>query len=54
MNIIYKLENISKQTEPRIYIGSKTNCYVKNNIIYNEKTNVPYYGSSTNLIMKED
>lgn len=54
MNIIYKLENISKQTEPRIYIGSKTNCYVKNNIIYNEKTNIPYYGSSTNLIMKED
>lgn len=49
MNIVYKLtfnERKRKNILPYYYIGSKSNCYIKDGVIYgaNDK---PYFGSSS-------
>lgn len=58
MNIVYKLTNLSKEGNPKYYIGSKTECTIENingiSTIITTKTGRPYLGSSTNKIMHED
>jgi hypothetical protein len=59
MNIIYLLTNKSKKPgEPRFYIGSKVECYIApvngRNVIIDAKSGRIYWGSSSNLQMKED
>lgn len=48
-NIVYKFtfnDRIVNKTPPYFYIGSKSNCYIKDNLIY-DKDNKIYYTSST-------
>lgn len=60
MNIIYLLTNKSKRKkgQPKYYIGSKTECRIerihKRDVIVDLKTNRIYWGSSSNLQMKQD
>jgi len=58
MNIVYKLINVDKTEGPKFYIGSKVECKVIEedgfNIIIDNKTEMPYIGSSSNQIFKED
>lgn len=55
MNIIYLLTNL---TNNKKYIGQKVECRIENldgiNTIINNKTELPYYGSSSNILMIED
>lgn len=55
MNIIYLLKNLKNN---RSYIGQKVECRIEkiNNIdtIINNKTELPYFGSSSNIEMIED
>ena len=55
MNIIYMLENKQKQ---KFYIGQKVECRVEEvnglRTIINNKTELPYYGSSSNIDMQRD
>lgn len=51
MNIIYQLTNL---TNGKKYIGQKVECRLENSIIINNKTELPYWGSSSNIQMKED
>lgn len=55
MNIIYMLENKQKQ---KFYIGQKVECRVEEvnglRTIINNKTELPYYGSSSNIEMQQD
>ena len=55
MNIIYMLENKQKQ---KFYIGQKVECRVETiaglKTIINNKTELPYYGSSSNIEMQQD
>ena len=49
MNIVYKLtfeDRKQRNEKPYLYIGSKSNCTLKNGLIY-DRFNNPYYGSST-------
>lgn len=58
MNIIYKLTNLDKSEGRRFYVGSKVECFIENingiDRIVSSKTGLPYYGSSTCPLMKED
>lgn len=59
MNIIYQIKNLSKKPgEKRFYIGQKVECRIEkiNNIntIINNKTELPYFGSSSDLDMIEE
>lgn len=59
MNIIYLLTNKSKKPgEPRFYVGSKVECYIEHingrDVIIDAKTQRIYWGSSSNLQMKQD
>ena len=55
MNIIYMLENKQKQ---KFYIGQKAECRVEElqgiRTIINNRTELPYYGSSSNIEMQKD
>ena len=55
MNIIYLLTNL---TNNKKYIGQKVECRIENldgiDVIINNRTELPYYGSSSNILMKED
>ena len=55
MNIIYLLTNL---TNNKKYIGQKVECRIENidgiDTIINNKTELPYYGSSSNILMIED
>ncbi len=55
MNIIYRLTNL---TNYRKYIGQKVECTIQNidgiDTIINNKTGLPYYGSSSNVEMNRD
>lgn len=55
MNIIYLLTNL---TNGRKYIGQKVECRIENidgiDTIINNRTELPYYGSSSNILMIED
>lgn len=55
MNIIYLLTNL---TNGRKYIGQKTECRIENldgiATIINNKTELPYFGTSSNIEMIED
>lgn len=55
MNIIYELKNL---TNNKKYIGQKVECRIENidgiNVIINTKTELPYFGSSSNIKMIED
>ena len=55
MNIIYLLTNL---TNSKKYIGQKVECRIENldgiDTIINNKTELPYYGSSSNILMIED
>ena len=55
MNIIYMLENKQKQ---KFYIGQKVECRIEGinglKTIINNKTELPYYGSSSNIEMQQD
>ena len=55
MNIIYMLENKQKQ---KFYIGQKVECRVEElqgiRTIINNRTELPYYGSSSNIEMQKD
>ena len=55
MNIIYMLENKQKQ---KFYIGQKVECRIETinglKTIINNKTELPYYGSSSNIDMQRD
>lgn len=59
MNIIYQIENLNKKPgEKRFYIGQKVECRVEkvNNIgtVINNRTELPYFGSSSDLDMIEE
>lgn len=58
MNIIYKLTNLEREEGRRLYIGSKAECAIETidgiDRIVSLKTGLPYYGSSTCPLMKED
>lgn len=58
MNIIYKLTNMDRVDGRRFYVGSKAECFIEtiNGIdrIVSSKTGLPYYGSSTCPLMKQD
>lgn len=58
MNIIYLLTNKSKTSGMRFYIGSKTECAIRNidgiDTIVSLNSNLPYYSSSSNIIFKND
>lgn len=58
MNIIYLLTNLDRESGRRFYVGSKTECFIENingiNRIVSSKTGLPYYGSSTCPLMKDD
>lgn len=58
MNIIYKLTNLDRDIGRRFYIGSKAECTIETiddiDRIVSLKTGLPYYGSSTCPLMKED
>lgn len=49
-NIVYKI-NFNREDSPNCYIGSKSNCYVKDNKIF-DKNNNQYFTSSTNSEVK--
>lgn len=55
MNIIYLLKNLTNQ---KMYIGQKVECRIEIidgvQTIINNKTELPYYGSSSNIDMKND
>ena len=55
MNIIYMLENKEKQ---KFYIGQKVECRIEKinglKTIINNKTELPYYGTSSNIEMQQD
>lgn len=55
MNIIYLLTNL---TNNKKYMGQKVECRIENidgiDTIINNKTELPYYGSSSNILMIED
>lgn len=58
MNIVYKLTNLDRESGRRFYIGSKAECFIEsiNGIdrIVSSKTGLPYYGSSSCPLMKQD
>lgn len=58
MNIIYKLTNLDREEGRRFYVGSKAECFIEtiNGIdrIVSSKTGLPYYGSSSCPLMKDD
>ncbi len=58
MNIVYLLENIDKKTNPRKYIGFKTECNILPlegiPAIYCNRENNYYFGSSLNPKMVQD
>ena len=58
MNIVYLLTNKSKNTGPRFYIGSKTECAIiklnQVDTIISLTTNRPYYSSSQSPDFKSD
>lgn len=58
MNIIYKLTNLDREEGRRFYVGSKAECFIEtiNGIdrIVSAKTGLPYYGSSSCPLMKDD
>lgn len=55
MNIIYKLTNL---TNNKSYIGQKVECSIEEiegiPTIINNKTGLPYFGSSSSMEMIED
>ena len=58
LNIVYKLTNLDRESGRRFYIGSKAECFLENigglGRIVSAKTGLPYYGSSTCPLMKDD
>jgi hypothetical protein len=58
LNIIYLLTNLDKTEGRRFYVGSKAECFIENikgiDRIVSAKTGLPYYGSSSCPLMKED
>lgn len=58
MNIVYKLTNLDREDGRRFYVGSKSECFIENingiDRIVSSKTGLPYYGSSSCPLMKED
>ncbi len=58
MNIIYLLTNLDKTEGRRFYVGSKAECFIENirgiDRIVSAKTGLPYYGSSSCPLMKDD
>lgn len=58
MNIIYKLSFIDKQTNPKYYIGCKSECSLIDidgiPTIISLKDNRPYYGSASSKLFQED
>lgn len=58
MNIIYKLSFEDKQTNPKYYIGCKSECAIKDidgiPTIISLKDDRPYYGSASSKIFQED
>lgn len=53
-NIVYKFtfNNMKDKNSPYMYIGSKSNCYIKDNKIY-DKNHKQYLTSSTNRLVQE-
>lgn len=58
MNIIYLLTNLDRTEGRRFYVGSKAECFIENingiDRIVSSKTGLPYYGSSSCPLMKDD
>ena len=58
MNIIYLLTNLDRTEGRRFYVGSKAECFIENingiDRIVAVKTGLPYYGSSSCPLMKDD
>lgn len=58
MNIVYLLTNLERRDGRRFYVGSKTECFIENigevDRIVSTKTGLPYYGSSSCPLMKND
>lgn len=58
MNIIYLLTNLDRTEGRRFYVGSKSECFIENingiDRIVSVKTGLPYYGSSSCPLMKDD
>lgn len=58
MNIIYLLTNLDRTEGRRFYVGSKAECFIENingiDRIVSSKTGLPYYGSSSCPLMKND
>lgn len=52
------LENLDRESGRRFYVGSKTECFIEEidglPRIVSSKTGLPYYGSSSCPLMKED
>jgi len=58
LNIIYLLTNLDRTEGRRFYVGSKAECFIENingiDRIVSAKTGLPYYGSSSCPLMKDD
>lgn len=59
MEVIYRYENIDKNCGPRYYLGSKSECSVKQledsrQVLFYNATGKEYYGSSSNPCMRDD
>lgn len=58
MNIIYLLTNLEREEGRRFYVGSKAECFIENingiDRIVSAKTGLPYYGSASCPMMKDD
>lgn len=58
MNCVYMYENIDKSEGARFYIGSKQECTLADvdgiPTIIDNKSGLPYYGSSSNPLMSDD
>lgn len=58
MNIVYLLTNLDRTEGRRFYVGSKVECFIENisgiDRIVSSKTGLPYYGSSSCPLMKDD